>query len=315
MARDRVQRFQDTLTQDWSNEEREKLLNFLLDEHFDSLDEAKRKAKIVRASEFREAAEENIKNWGKIVGVRTEDYWEIDNMTGGFAPGEMTVISAPTSVGKTMICVNLAAAMMQHGYKVLFVSLEDGPAQILPRLNNVLGSEDYNAILDIDMLRFQEQFRIDFRSIKFMVENAKEWGANIVFIDHLHYLARDMADQATGLGLITQELKMVAMENNMPLILVCHMRKLPEGRTEPIIDDLRGSSYIAQDADEVLLLHRENIIDAQTNREYDYLVCKCWKNRNRAGIWKVYSSAMYRKDGMKLIPNPYNKNFDDANRA
>lgn len=313
MARTPLDRIKEQYEDLRTEEEKEAFKRWVFDKSFDKEQEAEQLASVSKASEYRDSAREYRKNWGKVAGLVTGEYWEIDNMTGGFVEGELIVLSAKTSDGKTMWALNMTASLLKRGNKVLFVTLENLKEETLTRLWNIMGEDDYEAILDIDLLRFQTADKVDMKMMKYLVKNAKEWGAEIIFIDHLHYLSRVLDNQAVGIGLITQELKALAIEYKIPIVLICQLRKLPDGRNEPIIDDLYGSVFISQDADIVMLMHRKRELDVSTNRENDYAIVKLWKNRNR-GIWRVYSTAVYLKQGFHLLSNEYNSIQDTENR-
>lgn len=312
MARTYLEKIQDTID-DLDDESREKLFKYMLDKRFDDESEAKAESEIVPIRDYREEFEEYRRNRGKVVGVRTEDYWEVDNMLGGLAPGELCVLSAVTSGGKSQFCANMTAALVTHGYKVLFITIETDAPQTMDRLDQIMGTEDFYAIMDVDVLRVQKARKVTPKMIRYLIANAKEWGADVVFFDHLHYMAREVENQSSGIGMITQEFKTAAMVNRLPIVLVAQLRKGADEKEEPEPDDLYGSAFISQDADQILLLHRKNYLDTQSNKERTCLIVKIWKTRNRC-IWKVKSHASYLLDGLKMVPNAYNPAQDMENR-
>jgi replicative DNA helicase dnaB len=296
-SRTRVERQMDSI-RDLSANEREQILDKLIDDSVDDEVEAKAKAELVNPSDYIEGALQRIKNWGQRVGL-SSGYYAIDNMTMGFAPGELTIVAGVTSSGKTMMCCNIAANMVKKKHKVVFVTLEMTKEELLSRFWNILGY-GYDEVGQKQMaeacryLRFQQIDRMNWQTIPYLIEQAKSWGAECVFIDHLHYFAREMHDVANELGIITQEFKQAAIKNQLPIILISHTRKIEKGKSHADINDLRGSSYIAQDADIVLMVWQEQ--GEQTEGIYIGLD----KNRNRLN-YKIGTAIRHNKCGLVIM--------------
>ena len=96
-----------------------------------------------------------------------------------------------------------------------------------------------------------------------------KYNCKVVFIDHLHYLLemQKMAEAKSIsllVGMMMRELKKMAVNHNLTIFLVSHMRKLMYDKL-PELDDLRDSSFIAQESDLVLFLKRKKDGDIYTN--------------------------------------------------
>lgn len=298
-ARTRVERQFDNI-KDMSSAEREELFNKMLDDQIDETAAAKQEGDIVNPMDYAEEAMKRRENFGKMVGL-SSGYYDIDKMTLGFCGGELTIVAGETSQGKTLLCCNIAANMVKAGYKVAFVTLEMTKAELLSRFWSIwqLGTtpDDIGRLNELvyNGLRFQKCERMNWKAIPYLIEQSKKWGAEIVFIDHLHYFARDMRDMANELGMVTQEFKRVAIHYNLPIVLVSHTRKVDKTRrnASATIDDLRGSSYIGQDADIVLMVR-------QNPEEMTDAVCvRLEKNRNRLD-YKIGSEVWHQKNGLVL---------------
>lgn len=204
-----------------------------------------------------------------------------------------------TLTHNTLLCCNIAANMVKEKHKIVFVTLEMTKEELLSRFWNILGY-GYDEVGQKQMaeacqyLRFQQIDRMNWQTIPYLIEQAKSWGAECVFIDHLHYFAREMHDVANELGIITQEFKQAAIKNQLPIILISHTRKIEKGKSHADINDLRGSSYIAQDADIVLMVWQEQ--GEQTEGIYIGLD----KNRNRLN-YKIGSSVRHDKCGLVIM--------------
>lgn len=217
---------------------------------------------------------ERMKSYGHLVGLST-GYRALDRMTMGLAPGEMTIIGGATSNGKTILAINIAAKVLRAGKSVLFVTLEMTKEELGVRFKKVMG-EGFEK--HMSNLYLQHNDELNWRSIDGLIKRAKEdCKVDLVIIDHLHYFTRELRNVAEELGNITKEFKKNAIRHQLPIIVISHTRKLLEAQSAKAnINDLRGSSYIAQDADIVLLVHRDN--------DYpDYIVVTLEKNRNRYG--------------------------------
>ena len=305
--RTRAQRLYDDL-KEWPKQDFNELVEMCLNLRLDRSEEVKREANMVVAKGSSIELEKWAKMEGQLQGVTT-GYWTLDRMTAGLCGGDLDVIAAPSSYGKTLLAVNMMARQMALGYKVAFVTLEMSKKSILQRLYKIMTKDYFDGIMDSEPLLMQEQDRIPYESIKYAVKQAKEWGADVFYIDHLHYFSRSMQNQAEGLGAITQEFKLVAKEYDIPVVLISQMRKT-EGR-RPTGDDLRGSALIKQDADIVLILDKNEEVIKQDGTT-DNVRVTLDKNRDRL-IWKIGSEATLWKYGLDLREERYNPNTDVNN--
>jgi replicative DNA helicase len=212
-------------------------------------------------------------NWNKPVGLPV-GLPTLDKFTMGLAPGELIVIGGATSHGKTLLACNITARLASAGHRILFVTLEMTHAELGSRLLRIMGTDQEPQSANI---AFQAAEQLDWQAIDGLIARAvKQFGAELVVIDHLHYFTRELQNVAEDLGRITREFKKNAIHHKIPIILISHTRK-SEKNQRTTIDDLRGSSYIAQDADIVLMVSRKN-------EAPDRLYVTLEKNRNRYGV-------------------------------
>ena len=253
-------------------------------------------------ADYHDEIEERMKNWGKIIGLRTGN-WVLDRMTMGLAPGELTVIGGATSNGKTALSMNIAANVAKQNKSVLFVTLEMTHGEAGVRFRKILGETEYEKCAA--GIFFQKNDELSWHSIDGLVRKAKEEAnCELVVIDHLHYFTREIQNVAEELGNITKELKKNAIRHQIPIILISHTRKAPDSHTRKTgINDLRGSSYIAQDADIVLMVER-NMKDFPND-----IIVTLEKNRNRYGC-KVGTSYHFEFRELKVIEPSRNDRFD-----
>lgn len=307
MARTRVDREIDNLN-DWPEEDLKELRKRLIVLGYDKNQEKKEQSKLISVEGSSKELEEWAKKDGQLRGVTT-GYWTLDRMTAGLCGGDLDVIAGVSSIGKTNLAVNMMARQMALGYKVAFVTLEMSKRSILQRLYKIMTKDYFDGIMQNSPMLAQEQDRIPYESVKYAVEQAKKWGADVFYIDHLHYFSRSMQNQAEGLGAITQEFKLVAKEYDIPIVLISQMRKT-EGR-RPTGDDLRGSALIKQDADVVLILDKNEEIMKQDGTT-DNVRVTLDKNRDRL-IWKIGSEVVLWKYGLDLREDEYNPRVDAEN--
>lgn len=269
-------------------EDRLKVDEYLVSGLAKDADESKKQYEIVLASDYVEDAKELVKNWGKMQGI-SSGYPSIDKLTKGFVPGELIIIGGATSNGKTTLAVNMATKILAKGKSVLFVTLEMTRAQLTSRMMYV--SDEF--LDNTALMTYQKTDELNWKSIDGLIGRAvEEMGVDIVFIDHLHHFTRELNNVAEDLGRITKEFQKNAHARNIPIVVISHTRK---GAGDSI-DDLRGSSYIAQDADIVLMVSRDEdspdligvSIQKNRNRGYDVKNNEALLNFDKTKITEQY---------------------------
>lgn len=244
-------------------------------------------------------AKEDAQNFGKPVGILS-GYWEIDDMTAGFAPGELTVIGGGTSQGKSLLSANIFVQQAIMGHRATYVTLETVVRQFNERLLQIMGEEQFNWCVLNKNLMVQKEPRIDWQTIPFLVEHAvKENGAEIVYIDHLHYFAQGKDDDVSTIGAITQSCCSVAKQFNVPIVLMSQLNRAAPRGERPRMKDLKGASAIEQNADVVLGVWQVKDI------QEEHIFVGLEKNRNRA-IWRPeIAERMFFRDGLQVLKSKY----------
>jgi replicative DNA helicase len=177
----------------------------------------------------------------------------LDEITGGFVDGQLIIVSAPTGAGKTSFCQSLTEAFHEQDGKVLWFTYE-------------VGIEEFSTRMPAGMMDFYIPKTNVENNIAWLeqriIESIAKYGTKVVFIDHLHYLL-EMSKLAEAkstsllIGMMLRELKKIAINRKIIIFLVSHMKKTESSRTEPPeLEDLRDSSFVAQESDIVLMLWR-----------------------------------------------------------
>lgn len=231
--------------------------------------------KTVRAGDHLEQALERLQHGDQIVGV-SSGYNSIDALTKGMAPGELTVMYGMTSHGKSQTAQNIAVRMAKEGIKSMFVSLEMTPAENTGRLFQMadMSPDEFRAL----PILYPDVDEINIKDIDALFDSARESGCQVLFFDHLHYLNRSVSNQQEEIGIIVNSFKRAAVRTNMHCVLISHVVKNVRAETIPKPEHLKGSSFIAQDADMLLAVWRDT---EQTTGE---VLVKIFKNRNRGYV-------------------------------
>ncbi len=215
-----------------------------------------------------------------ISGVAT-GYTDLDNLTAGFQNGEMIIIAARPSIGKTAFALNLARNMaVDLQVPVLFCSLEQSRIELAERLiasharvdlkklrSGNLTSEDMSLILAAgDEMRKAPLYIDDSpgQSMLRIAANARRMkqtcGLRAVFIDYLQLIEpenrRDPRQEQVAQ--ISRRTKMLAREVGVPVVALAQVNRTSEDRegNVPRMADLRESGSLEQDSDTVMMLHR-----------------------------------------------------------
>ena len=222
-------------------------------------------------------------NKGKIFGVPT-GFSDLDKLLGGLKPGDLIVLAARTSVGKTSLALNIATNAAKADTTVAFFSLEMPSQQVVQRLlsseanidssrmrKGYLETADFQSLVQAQNSLGNLNFYIDDTpSLTVMELRAKarrllksvEEGKGIIIVDYLQL----MQPARTGRRLeryeqvqeVTRGLKVLAKELGVPILALSQLSRGVEQRENkrPMLSDLRESGSIEQDADVVLFLDR-----------------------------------------------------------
>ena len=228
---------------------------------------------------------------GLVTGVPS-GFVDIDALTSGFQPSDLTIIAGRPSMGKTAFVLNIAQHLgVKTDMTIGVFSLEMSKEQLFLRMltteaevdshkfrGGFLGERDY-AQLSAALGRLSEAkvFIDDSASIGVLEMRAKarrlmsEHGLHLLVIDYLQLMqGRGRFDNRTQeLASISRSLKGLAKELNVPVLALSQLSRAPEGRADrrPVLSDLRESGALEQDADVVMFIYREEQYDPRPENE------------------------------------------------
>ena len=175
-------------------------------------------------------------------------YSDLDDIIGGFRKKQLVVISAATKSGKTSFCIDMTAHMQDAN--PVWLPLEESAEELVQKfLDRKEEPPHFYAPQKVP------QSPLDWVETK-IIEATIKFKTKVVFIDHLHFIVpatHDRYDLAIGLAM--RELKRIAREWDVLIFLIVHIKKARMD-TPPSIEELRDSSFIAQESDMVIMLFR-----------------------------------------------------------
>jgi replicative DNA helicase len=199
---------------------------------------------------------------------------QINTILDGFKSGDLITMSGISGNGKTELLISFTKDFIDRKYKVMWISFEVSPKDFMNRFG------DYDPIFY--MPRQNQPNSLDW-VIKRIMEAKAKYGCEIVMIDHLHFLL-DMNTLGNRnishlFGGIIRRIKTTALKLDMTIFLVAHLNKTAT-KEVPDLVDLRDSSFTYQEADSVLIIHRENTDDTiDLNKNIQPAVLRIAKNR------------------------------------
>jgi replicative DNA helicase len=220
----------------------------------------------------------------KASSIRFETlYPEIDALLEGMETGELCVVSGLTANGKTLFAKTLTRNMSQNNIPMLILSYEVATAKFLEPFEK-------EGLVDAKIFVPHEMVSGNLRWVEDrIIESIAKHDNKIVIIDHLHYVV-DMNTEKMSqtIGACMRTLKEYAVKYQQLIIILAHQEKLKDDK-EPALETLRDSSFIGQESDIVIIVHRvpDSAEAKGSERTYDqgYAVVKIEKAR-RSGVFK-----------------------------
>lgn len=237
-----------------------------------------------------------------------------DEATGGLAPGQLVIIGARPAMGKTVVGLEIARANAKAGHPVLFFTFEMSSDEMICRVLSAecaipsdrmslvrprLTEQDWAKIAETAPTLDEWPFILDSGSeatVESVLATVRSYHRKhpdlIVVIDYLQLMttAARYNSRQEQVAAMTRQVKLAALSLNIPIVALSQLNRASESRADkrPGLADLRESGAAEQDADQVVLLHREDVYDPESPRagEMDLIIAK-----NRSGATKTISAA------------------------
>jgi len=253
----------------------------------------------------------DLANTGHIPGMRSS-LKELDNVLLGIRPGTVVTIAGRTSMGKTVLAMQIAKKACTTQSKVLVFSLEMTAGELMQRQCAAMGDinlaaisggtmtgKEMAAFTDMSAIILQwnmwvdDRGGIDVREIGNVARRqAARSGLDLIVVDHIGLMTHPGDNLAQGIGKTTSALKALAKELKVPVIMVAQLnREAAKGATirRPTLVDLQDSGRIEQDSDVVLLIHRPGYYDESAPQDYAEIIVA----KNRQGARGVVVKAQW----------------------
>ncbi|MCU1471928.1 MAG: dnaB [Glaciihabitans sp.] len=237
---------------------------------------------------------------GQMVGVPT-GFAALDSLTNGLHPGQLIILAARPAIGKSTLALDFArAAAVHNDMPTIVFSLEMGRSEIAMRLlsaeasiplqnmrKGTIHQQDWSTLASVRGKIADAPLYIDDSPNMTLVEiRAKcrrlkqKVGLKMVIIDYLQLMTsgKKVESRQQEVSEFSRALKLLAKEIGVPVIAISQLNRGPEQRSDkkPMLSDLRESGSLEQDADMVILLHREAAYEKDSPRqgEADLIIAK-----------------------------------------
>ncbi|GAA3753307.1 replicative DNA helicase [Microbacterium kribbense] len=236
---------------------------------------------------------------GQMTGIPT-GFRELDELTNGLHGGQMIVVAARPAMGKSTLALDFArSAAIKHDMPTIFFSLEMGRSEIAMRLlsaegaiplqnmrKGTLDQRDWTTVartrghINEKPLYIDDSPNMTLVEIRAKCRRLKQRvGLKMVIIDYLQLMTsgKRVESRQQEVSEFSRALKLLAKELQVPVVALSQLNRGSEQRQDkkPQVSDLRESGSIEQDADMVILLHRESVYDKDSRPgEADLIVAK-----------------------------------------
>lgn len=230
----------------------------------------------------------DIKSHAKGITGIPSGYKKLDEMTSGFQKGDLIVLAARPSMGKTALSLSIAANATQNDATIGFFSLEMSAEQLTLRLlsgqsgiahhnirNATISSQEWLELTSVAGKMAQMKLFIDDTAMLSVMDlRAKarklkaEHNLQFLIIDYLQLLhsSKKHENRHQEVSEISRSLKALAKELNVPILALSQLSRAVDGRMDkrPMLSDLRESGAIEQDADLIMFLYRDVVYNPET---------------------------------------------------
>jgi len=216
-------------------------------------------------------------------------YKRLDALTSGFQNGDLIILAARPSMGKTALALNFALNAIANGSSVGFFSLEMSAEQLALRLLSsesrvnhhairtaTISSDEWMELTSVAARLANKPFFIDDMPLQTIMDIRtkarklkSEKGLDFLIIDYLQLIntTRKFENRHQEVADISRSLKALAKELKIPILALSQLSRAVESRVDkrPMLSDLRESGAIEQDADLIMFLYRDIVYNAETD--------------------------------------------------
>jgi replicative DNA helicase len=263
-----------------------------------------------------------------ITGIPT-GFADLDMLTHGLHPGQIIIVAARPAMGKSTLALDFArSAAIRHNHPSAFFSLEMSRREIQDRTlsaeariglhhirsGNLTDDDWTKAAHVIERISAAPLFIDDTAATTVTQIKARcrrlqqRHGLALVVVDYLQLLTsglRRIENRQLEVSEMSRSLKLLAKELAVPVVVLSQLNRGPEHRTDkkPILADLRESGSLEQDADVVILLHREDAYDKESARsgEVDLIIAK---HRNGPTATITVANQLHYSRFADMTPEP-----------
>ena len=226
----------------------------------------------------------------KIVTGLDTGFIELNRMTSGFGEGDLIIIAARPSMGKTAFALNLALNVIKQDRGVAIFSLEMPAEQLMLRMLSAAGKiplqdirrgsmteEEWSKLTAIadeiasKPLFVDDEGNINIHTIRAKLRKLKAQNPNLslAIIDYLQLISSDQRERHLAIAEISRSLKLLARELQIPIIALSQLNRALESRPNkrPMLSDLRESGAIEQDADIIMFIYRDDVYKAMEAKQ------------------------------------------------
>ena len=236
---------------------------------------------------------------GRLAGVPT-GFAELDELTNGLHPGQMIIVAARPAIGKSTLALDFArSAAIRNNLTTAVFSLEMSASEIMTRLLSAeaglklhslrtgkLTDDDWERLSKVTSrienapLYIDDSPNLTMMEIRAKARRMKQrYDLKLVVIDYLQLMSsgKKVENRQVEVSEFSRQIKLLAKELGIPVVAISQLNRASEQRTDkrPLLSDLRESGSLEQDADMVILLHREDAYNKDDRPgEADLIVAK-----------------------------------------
>jgi replicative DNA helicase len=297
------------------------------------LSQNRQRGAVLKVKDIIHDAMEMVENLSKhethITGIPT-GYTELDEKTSGLQPGELIVLAARPSMGKTALCLNLASnAALLGKTPVAIFSLEMSAGSLVTRMLCSEARVDLQAVrtgrlgegslvhlsMAAGRLFDADIFIDDSPSLNILELRSKarrlkaEHNIGLVVVDYIQMMqgVGKQENRQQEISTISRSFKALAKELKAPVLVLSQLSRAPEARGDrrPQLSDLRESGAIEQDADVVMFIYREAYYekDKRDDRTAELIIAK-QRNGPTGTINLIFNQQYTRFDNLSTTRMP-----------